>query len=69
MSILAVETLLVAIDHRLPVELSFVTNTASMGQLGEVHCSDQRLQIREELVKGRCLVGDRSKEEPSFGDA
>ena len=42
MGVLAVETLLVAIDHCFPIEATFVLDATPVWQFGENDCVDER---------------------------
>lgn len=56
MSVCAVKTLLVPVDHGLPVVVNRVCQRSPDGELGEVDFGDQLSESREELVEADCLV-------------
>ena len=57
MGVLAVETLLVAIDHCFPIEATFVLDATSVWQFGEINCVDEGFQLWEKFIERRRFIG------------
>lgn len=54
--------------HRLPVESPLVLDAPAIRELGEIDPVEQRLQIREELVKTGRRVRERCEDQPGGRD-
>jgi hypothetical protein len=66
--VLAVEALLVAVDHGLPVEGAGVGDAAAMGETREVVAVEQRFEVGEVGVERRCSRGDGGEEKAGWGE-
>lgn len=62
--VLAVQALLVAIHHGLPVEAARVAEAAFVREGGEVDPGEQRFDVGEEVVERNRIFGERGEEEP-----
>ena len=63
MGVLAMQTLLVSIDHGLPIEVAVVLQAPSMRQAGEINPLEKMKDVREVLFEGRSGVRYGTEEE------
>jgi hypothetical protein len=55
-------------SHGFPVELALVLDAASIGQLVEIHCVDERLQVGKEVFESNRIVGYSREKQARLGD-
>lgn len=67
MGVLAVQALLVAVDHGLPVEVALVLQAAAVRAGGEIHTIQLLFETWEEVFEAGRLGGDGGEQEAGGG--
>ena len=65
MSVLAMKAFLITVYHRLPVEVAFIFEAASVWTTSEVDRGKSVLQFGEEFIESWSIFRDRGKEQSS----